>query len=146
MYLVICYGGDICSTWECPPYWLCCLVDLPPYWFPPYWIIDRMEYLVQLLLRFWCDIFKRSSYLCAVCLLKYKMGVCRFWLKLCLGPVVLSFCVFYVVLYVTSLVKCDSYGFKLCVLVIMMAELRFYLKCVDFRSGLALRVTDWSMM
>ena len=46
--------------------------------------------------------------------------------------------------YVTSLVKYDSYGFELCVLVNMMAELRFYLKCVDFRSGLALRVADWS--
>ena len=44
-------------------------------------------------------------------------------------------------LYVTSLVKYDCYGFELCVLVNMMAELRFYLKCVDFRSGLALRVT-----
>ena len=40
-------------------------------------------------------------------------------------------------LYVTSLVKYDSYGFKLCALVIMMAELRFYLRCVNFRSGLA---------
>ena len=77
-----------------------------------------------------------------VCLLKYKMGVCRFGLKLCLGPVVLSLCVFYVVLYVMSLVKYDSYGFTSGVLVIMMAELRFYLKCVDFRSGLALRVAD----
>ena len=38
-------------------------------------------------------------------------------------------------LYVTSLVKYDSYGFELSVLVNMMAELRFYLKCVDFRSG-----------
>ena len=80
--------------------------------------------------------------MCAVCLLKYKMGVCRFWLLLCLGPVVWSLCVFYVVLYVTALVKYDSYGFDLCVLVNMMAELRFYLKCVDFRSGLALRVAD----
>ena len=39
-------------------------------------------------------------------------------------------------------VKYYSYGFNLCALVIMMAELRFYLKCVDFRSGLALRVAD----
>ena len=45
---------------------------------------------------------------------------------------------------VTSLVKYDSYGIELCVLVIMMAELRFYLKYVDFRSDLALRVADWS--
>ena len=33
--------------------------------------------------------------------------------------------------------KNDSYGFKLCALIIMTAELRFYLRCVDFRSGLA---------
>ena len=48
------------------------------------------------------------------------------------------------IVIVTSLVKYYSYGFELCVLVNMMAELRFYLKCVDFRSGLALRVADWS--
>ena len=46
------------------------------------------------------------------------------------------------VLYVTSMVKYDSYGFELFVSVNMMAEFRFYLKCVDFRTGLALRVAD----
>ena len=49
-------------------------------------------------------------------------------------------------LYVTSLVQCDNYVFELCALVIMMAELRFYLKCVDFRSGLAPWVAAWSLM
>ena len=40
----------------------------------------------------------------------------------------------------------DSYGFELIALMIMTAELRFYLKCVDFRSGLAPWVAAWSLM
>ena len=154
MYLVICYW------WRSLFYLgMSAILHLLPCWFAAILvsailvsaILDHryngnISILLQLSLRFWCDIFKLSSYKCAVCLFKYKMGGCRFWLKLCLDPVVLSLCVFTPLLYVASLVKYDSYGFKLCALVIMMAELRLYLKCVDFRSGLAHWVAAWSLM
>ena len=55
----------------------------------------NISILVHLLLRFECDIFKWSSYLCVVCLFK-NLNIFKIWLKLCLGPVVLSLCVFYV--------------------------------------------------
>ena len=85
-------GGDLCSILKCPPHWLCCHVDWPPYWFPPCWISDTIE-VFCFYFSYYCALGAiplNNTHMCLSFIsLEIPRGFCRFELKLCLGPVVL---------------------------------------------------------